>query len=117
MEYDFHRKRTVKSVLQASCYKVVDAAELALLTRSLLQEMGQPHLSFLEDIPWCHTLTLQPAITVERSLFPSVQTLEIERIFESKRLNKIDLENKIVQQTEFDLKGKIIGARQPLSPF
>ncbi|KAM9143854.1 uncharacterized protein C4orf36 homolog [Pangshura tecta] len=116
MEYDFHRKRTVKSVLQASCYKVADAAELALLTRRLCQEMGQTNLNFLEDISLCHTLTLRPAVTVESKLIPSVQTLEAERMFESKRLNKIDLENKTAQQVESDLKGKRIGARRPVPP-
>ncbi|CAM4548010.1 unnamed protein product, partial [Eretmochelys imbricata] len=73
MEYDFHRKRTVKSVLQASCYKVADAAELALLTRRLCQERGQTNLLLLEDTPWCHALTLRPTITVESRLIPSVQ--------------------------------------------
>ncbi|XP_074848206.1 uncharacterized protein C4orf36 homolog [Carettochelys insculpta] len=117
MEYDFHRKRTVKSVLAASCYKVEDVAELALLTRRLCWEMGQTNPSLLKDICWRHALMLQPAITVECRLIPSVHTLEAERKFEAKRLNKLDHENKTAQQTESDLKGKRIGARRPLPPF
>uniref|UniRef100_A0A8C3H833 Uncharacterized protein n=1 Tax=Chrysemys picta bellii TaxID=8478 RepID=A0A8C3H833_CHRPI len=104
------------------CCHRADAAELALLTRRLCQEMGQTNLGILFYLRepkigvYIKYKLCRKEISVHffLSLFIA---LEAERMFESKRLNKIDLENKTTQQTESDLKGKRIGARRPLPPF
>uniref|UniRef100_A0A8C0GI74 Uncharacterized protein n=1 Tax=Chelonoidis abingdonii TaxID=106734 RepID=A0A8C0GI74_CHEAB len=88
------------------CCHRADAAELALLTRRL-----EPKIGVYIKYKLCFK---EISVHFSLSLFIA---LEAERMFESRRLNKIDLENKTAQQTESDLKGKRIGARRPVPPF
>ncbi|XP_061439072.1 uncharacterized protein C4orf36 homolog [Rhineura floridana] len=117
MEYDFHRKRKLESVLKASGYKVHDRAEFAEITKRLLQasaeQIGNP---LHHDICWGSPFNLRHVTTILSVRIPSLQAIESERILERQRFEKIELQHKIAQQVGSELKSRILLERRPLPP-
>ncbi|XP_066488394.1 uncharacterized protein C4orf36 homolog [Tiliqua scincoides] len=117
MEYNLHKKRKLTFVLKTSDYKVHDRAEFALLTARLLKAAQEPVANPLHhDIYWCYPFKLRPVTTNVKVQVPSLQAIELEKILERQRFEKIEYQNKVAQQTESEFRSRRFLARRPLPP-
>ncbi|XP_034969881.1 uncharacterized protein C4orf36 homolog [Zootoca vivipara] len=117
MEFDFHRKKKIESVLKDSGYKVHNRFEFAELTRRYLLASGEKISNPLHhDICWGSPFHLRPVKTILKAPIPSVQAIEFNRLLQRQRLEKIELHCKLAQQVASELKHRIYLARRPLPP-
>ncbi|XP_063166787.1 uncharacterized protein C4orf36 homolog [Candoia aspera] len=117
MEYDLHRKKTLTSVLKGSTYKMHDRVEFAELTKCWLSASKEKIMNPLHhDICWGSPFKLRHVTTILKVQVPSEQTIETERNLECQRFEKTELQRKVEQQGEAELKSRILLERRPLPP-
>ncbi|XP_001370851.1 uncharacterized protein C4orf36 [Monodelphis domestica] len=116
MAYGLPRKHTVKSILRGSCYNVQEPWELALLTKTLYNNIANIGVPLFEDIIYGRSFKTVLGKRTEEFLLPTAEMIETERAFELKRLKEIELRKNAGDQVQALLKDKKFGLRRPLPP-
>ncbi|XP_074131054.1 uncharacterized protein C4orf36 homolog [Sminthopsis crassicaudata] len=116
MAYGLPRKRTVKSVLRGSCYNVQEPWELAMLTKSLYDNIASIGVPLFEDIIYSCPFKINTGKKTEDTLLPTTETLDAERAYELKHLHELELQKNSAEHIQSLLKDKKFGLRRPLPP-
>ncbi|XP_075400163.1 uncharacterized protein C4orf36 homolog [Tenrec ecaudatus] len=116
MAYGLPRKNTVKNLLGHSCFDVQEHWDLALLTKTWYTNLANIRLPFLEEIAFGNSVHLKPYATSKKSLLPSVESIQMERKHEMKRLEDLKHQKNRAQEIPFALRDRPVGLRRPLPP-
>ncbi|XP_076999043.1 uncharacterized protein C4orf36 homolog [Tamandua tetradactyla] len=116
MAYGLPRKNTVKTILRGSCYNVQEPWDLALLTKTWYTNLANIKLPFLEEISFGCPIQLKIFETRKDHLLPSVESTNLERKYEMKRLNHLKCQKNRSEEIQCSLRDKPVGLRRPVPP-
>ncbi|XP_037684921.1 uncharacterized protein C4orf36 homolog [Choloepus didactylus] len=116
MAYGLPRKNTVKTILRGSCYNVQEPWDLALLTKTWYNNLANIKLPFLEEIAFGSPIQLKLFATKKDNLLPSVESINLERKYEMKRLNNLKCQKNMSEEIRCSLRDRPVGLRRPIPP-
>ncbi|XP_004472761.2 uncharacterized protein C4orf36 homolog [Dasypus novemcinctus] len=116
MAYGLPRKNTVKTILRGSCYNVQGPWDLALLTKTWYRNLDNIKLPFLEEMSYVCPIQLKLLKTKKDNWLPSVESINLERKYEMKRLNNLKSHKYASEEIQRSLRDKPVGLRRPRPP-